>query len=580
MPLFVHLRRLPAACLGLSLLLFAATVTVGCGGSAPPGEVADLVLMGGNIVTMDDLQPAAEALAIRGDRILAVGSVEDIGKLIGNETETIDLDGLTVVPGMIDSHSHLVNVGRALLQLDGRGHSKEEIVEMVAARVADSSPGEWILGMGWDHTLWEVKEFPTKGDLDAVSPVNPVFLQRIDEHGGWANSAALAAAGVTRETPDPHGGYFVREQNGEPTGMLIDNAYRMVAGSAPPLTKDQRMRAVELGIQECLAAGLTGIHDLGGFREDIELFEEMMKEDRFDFRIYEFVRWPVDEHQLPHTYETLDYYLEQGPQVGLYDNRLTIRGIKLTADGALGSRSAALLEPYTDDPDNRGLFRLTEEEVRQTLVRGLRAGFHTGIHCIGDRGNRMSLDAMEQALQEVPTEDHRLRIEHAQILHPDDVPRFAELGIIPTMQPTHATSDMRWAKERLGPERLEYAYAWRTLLDTGVRIPGGSDAPVESVRPLLGIYAAVTRQDKDGWPEGGWYPEQLLSREEALRMYTLDAAYGAFEEDLKGSLEAGKLADIVVLSRDIMTIPAPEILETEILMTLLGGKVVFKKEMD
>jgi predicted amidohydrolase YtcJ len=359
--------------------------------------------------------------------------------------------------------------------------------------------------------------------------------------------------------------------------MCIDNAYRMVMGSAPPLTKDQRMKSIELAIQACLAAGLTGIHDLGGFREEIELYEEMIKEDRFDFRVYEFVRWPVDEHKLPHTYESLDYYLDQGPQIGLYDNRLTIRGIKLTVDGALGSRSAALLEPYSDDPDNRGLFRLTEEEVYETLVRGLRAGFHTGIHCIGDRGNRMAIDAMERALKEMPTEDHRLRIEHAQILHQDDIPRFAALGIIPTMQPTHATSDMRWVEERLGVERLQYAYAWRTLLDTGGRIPGGSDAPVESIRPLLGIYAAVTRQDANGWPEGGWYPEQRLSREEALRMYTLDAAYGAFEEDLKGSLTPGKLADLAVLSKDIMTIPAPEILETEVVMTLLGGKVVYEK---
>jgi predicted amidohydrolase YtcJ len=542
-----------------------------------PEETADLVLLGGHIVTMNEAQPEAEAIAIRGDRILAVGSNETIEPYVGTGTKTIELDGLTVVPGMIDTHAHLVPLGKRLLQLDARGKSKEEIVGFVEKRVATATPGEWIFGTGWDQTTWTVKDYPTKEDLDPVSSQNPVFLQRIDDHSAWVNSAALKAAGITRKTADPHGGYFIRDESGEPTGMLIDNAFRMVTRKAPPLSKEQLMKAVEAAIHHCLAAGLTGIHDLGGFREEVETFEEMMKADRFDFRVYEFVRWPVNEQELPHTYESLDYYLTRGPQIGLYDNRLTIRGIKMTVDGALGSRGAAPLEPYRDDPDNRGLTRLTEEEVYETLVRGLRAGFHTGIHCIGDRGNRIALDAMEKSLKEVPTEDHRLRIEHAQILHPNDVPRFAELGIIPTMQTTHATSDMRWAEERLGTERLQYAYAWRTLLNTGVRIPGGSDAPVESIRPLVGIYAGITRQDANGWPSGGWYPEQLLTREEALRTYTLDAAYAAFEEDLKGSLEPGKLADLVVLSKDILTIPAPEILDTEVLMTLLGGKVVYEK---
>jgi hypothetical protein len=303
----------------------------------------------------------------------------------------------------------------------------------------------------------------------------------------------------------------------------------------------------------------------------------MMRSGAFDFRIYEYLRWPVDEQKIPHTYESLDYYLEKGPRVGLYDNRLTIRGIKMSLDGALGSRGAALLEPYSDDPDNRGVLRLTEEEIHATILRGLEAGFQSAVHAIGDRANRTVLDTMEKALSEAQIEDARLRIEHSQILDESDVPRYAKLGIIPSMQPTHCTTDMHWIEERIGDERSQYSYAWRTLLETGVRIPGGSDAPVESVKPLWGIYAAVTRQDRKGWPQGGWHPKQCLSREEALRMFTLDAAYAAFEEDIKGSITPGKLADFAVLSKDIITIPAPEILETEVLMTLLGGKVVYEK---
>jgi predicted amidohydrolase YtcJ len=321
------------------------------------------------------------------------------------------------------------------------------------------------------------------------------------------------------------------------------------------------------------------VHEAGGYREDIELYAEMMEADEFDLRINEFLRWPTDEQTLPHTYEDLDYYLEQGPQIGLYDNRLTIRGIKMSIDGAMGSRGAALLEPYEDDPDNVGLFRLSEDEIYETILRGVDAGFQVTTHAIGDSANRVVLDAMERALAETDAQDTRLRIEHAQVLHPDDVARFAELGVIPSMQPTHCTTDMNWIETRIGEERTRYAYAWRSLLDTGIRIAGGSDAPVEPVQPLPGIYAAITRRDLEtGWPgEEGWHPEQKVTREEALRMFTLDAAYAGFDEDLKGSLEPGKLADIVVLSQDIMSIPPEEILTTDVLMTFLGGKLVYEK---
>ena len=403
-----------------------------------------------------------------------------------------------------------------------------------------------------------------------------MYLGRVDGHAAWVNSAALAAAGITRDTPDPSGGQILRDAAGEPTGTLIDNAFRPVQAEMPPPSKEQRRQAVRLAIEEALAAGLTGVHEAGGTREEIDVYVEMLEDGGFDFRLYEFVRWPANEAEQPHTYEALDYFLQQGPQVGLYDNRLTIRGIKMSIDGAMGSRGAAFLESYADDPGNTGLFRLTEEEIYDTILRGLEAGFQTATHAIGDAANRVVLDAFERAIAESGVTDHRLRIEHAQILHPDDVGRFAELGVLPSMQPTHATSDMHWVADRVGEERTRFAYTWRTLLDSGVRIPGGSDAPVELVKPLWGFYSAVTRQDHEPGDVGPWHPEQLVTREEALRMFTIDAAYAAFEEELKGSLEVGKLADIVILSRDIMTIPAPEILDTEVLTTILGGRIAYQ----
>ena len=558
------------------LATFIVLFAVGC--AAAPDEPADLVLRNGHIVTLSSTQPEADAVAIRGDRILAVGSNDAIERHVTAETEVIDLEGKTVVPGLIDAHVHFVGLGNRLLQLDARNVSdKDEILERVASASATSPEGEWIEGRGWDQNRWSVKEFPTKEELDAVSGAHPVFLRRVDGHAAWVNSRALEIAGIDESTPDPPGGQIIRYASGEPAGTLVDNAFRLVSQHIPPISREQKRRAIELAIDECLASGLTSVHEAGGFREDIELYEEMMEEDAFDLRIYEFLRWPADEQKLPHTYETLDYYLDQGPQIGLHENRLTIRGIKMSVDGALGSRGAAFLAPYADDPDNTGVFRLTDEEVYETIRRGLEAGFQVTTHAIGDAANRMVLDAMERALDETGKTDARLRIEHAQILNEDDVPRFAELGVIPSMQPTHCTTDMHWAAERVGEERTRYAYAWRSLLDSGIRIAGGSDAPVEPVQPLPGIYAAVTRQDRDGWPEGGWHPEQRVTREEALRMFTLDAAYSVFEEDLKGSIEPGKLADLVVLSKDILTVPAPEILDTEVLTTILGGKVVFEK---
>ena len=561
----------------MKALMLMGLALAACQTQKGPG--ADLVLMNGHIVTMDEGFPEAQAIAVAGDRILAVGTDTAIESHIGEGTEVVDLEGKTVIPGMIDSHVHFIGLGNRLLQLDARNVSdQDEIIERVAEQAKNLEPGEWIQGRGWDQNRWTVKEFPTKEELDAVSPENPVYLRRVDGHAAWVNSRALKIANINKDTPDPAGGHIIRYASGEPAGTLIDNAFRLVSQHIPPISKEQKRRAIGLAIEECLSSGLTSVHEAGGHREDIELYAKMMEADAFDLRIYEFLRWPTDEQTLPHTYEALDYYLEKGPQIGLHDHRLTIRGIKMSVDDALGSRGAAFLEPYEDDPDNSRLFRLTEDEVYETIRRGVTAGFQVTSHAIGDRANRMVLDAMERALEQTQATDARLRIEHAQILHPDDVARFAELGVIPSMQPTHATTDMHWAATRLGEERMRYAYAWRSLLDSDIRIAGGSDAPVEPVQPLPGIFAAVTRQDFEHWPDGGWHPEQRVSREEALRMFTLDAAYSVFEEDLKGSLEACKLADMVVLSKDIMTIPAEEILSTEVLSTYLGGKLVFQRQ--
>ncbi len=560
-----------AACI---LLLIGISLS-GCRSS--PQETADLVLLHGNIVTMDRSTPEVEAIAAKGDRIVALGGNEEVQAWIGDGTQVIELAGRTVVPGMIDAHTHFAGIGARRLQIDAGAAAKGEILQKVAAQVTRSKAGEWIQGRGWDQNIWPEKAFPTRQELDAVAPDNPVYLTRVDGHAAWVNSRALEIAGIQRGTPDPPGGMILRDSRGEPTGTLVDNGFRLVSRHIPPMSKDQRREAVRLSISECLAAGLTGVHEAGGSRADIELYEEMMRAGEFNFRIYEFVRWPGDEQSLPHTYESLDYFLEKGPQIGLHDNRLTIRGIKMSLDGALGSRGAAFLEPYADDPDNSGVLRLDAGEIYETTLRGLKAGFQVAVHAIGDRANRIVLDAMEKALKEAQVSDARLRVEHAQVLDPADVPRFARLGILPSMQPTHCTTDMHWIGDRVGEQRSRYAYAWRTLLDSGVRIPGGSDAPVESVAPLPGIYAAVTRRDRNGWPEDGWHPEQIVTREEALRMFTIDAAYAAFEENIKGSLVPGKLADMAVLSRDIMKIPAAGILETEVEMTILGGKVVYTK---
>jgi len=531
---------------------------------------ADLVLLNGNIITVNDANPKAEAVAVMGSRIIKVGRNEEVRRFIGKGTKVIDLAGKTVVPGLIDAHLHFMSYGNTKRMLDLVGtESKEAILKMVAEKVKTTPPNKWIRGRGWDQNDWPKRErkFPNRYDLDRVAPKNPVLLTRIDGHAAWVNSVVIKMAGVTRNTPDPPGGKILRDEKGEPTGVFVDSAMGLVERLVPPLTYEDKKENALIAMRECLAFGLTSAHDPGIGLEEIRAYKELIDSGRFDFRIYAMITGFS---------KAAEHYLKIGPEVGYGGNRLTVRSFKLFADGALGSRGALFFKPYNDDPGNCGLLTFDPEKAYDLMVKALRAGFQVCTHAIGMKGNAITLDLYERAFKTVKVKDPRFRIEHAQIVRAEDIPRFAKWGIIASMQPTHATSDMYWAEKRVGPDRLRYAYAWRSFLDAGVIVAGGSDAPVESPNPLWGIYAAVTRKDHKGWPPGGWHPEQCVSRMEALKMFTINAAYAAFEEKIRGSIEKGKLADFTILDKDIMSVPEDELWKVKALATIVGGKVVYK----
>jgi hypothetical protein len=533
-------------------------------------QPADLIVTNARIHTADANRPFAEALAVRGGRVAFVGSARGARALAGPNTRVVDLDGHTVVPGMVDAHAHLLGLGSALRRVDLVGtRSYDEVITRVVERARSTPAGEWIQGRGWDQNDWADTRFPTHEALSRAVPDHPVYLTRVDGHAALVNARALALAGVTAATPDPDGGRLLRDADGNPTGVLIDNAEDEVARVIPAPSRDELREAVLAAVAEVNRWGLTGVHDAGVSADVIDVYEELARQGRYDLRNYVMIRSGD---------ETLARYFARGPQSALHDGRLWIRAIKISSDGALGSRGAALLEAYSDDPENRGLITTPFERVRDVAVRALQNGFQLNVHAIGDRANRMVLDAFEEALTTVPTADHRFRVEHAQIVHYQDIPRFAELDVIPSMQGSHQTSDMYWAMDRLGWTRVRGAYAWRSFLETGVVIPNGSDFPVESPNPLISFKAFVTRRDADGWPAGGWFPEQRTTREEALKSMTLWPAYAAFMEDVAGSLTAGKYADFVVLDQDIMSIDAERILDTKVLMTVLGGDVVYERD--
>ncbi|MFC2160481.1 amidohydrolase [Acidobacteriota bacterium] len=534
---------------------------------------ADLVLLGGKVVTADEMFSFQEAVAVKGDRIVYVGNRKKAEAFIGPETKVLDLEKKLILPGLIDSHAHIYNLGQELTRLNITGSkSYQEIIEKVAERVKAAQPGEWIVGGRWDQNDWEDKNFPIHDVLSAVSPENPVYLKRVDGNSAFANAKALELAGINKETPDPFGGLIHRKKNGEPSGVLINRAMNLVEAQIPKDTKEQYQKRVLLAVESCLSLGLTGVHEAGISPEEITIYKGLIDEELLELRVYAM----LGEQENPVIEGDLAAYFRDN-RIEQYGNHfLSVKSAKLFFDGALGSRGAAFFEPYEDDPENNGLLRVTPEYVYRVAKAALETDMGVNTHCIGIRGNRLCLDAYEKALRENPKEDHRFRIEHAQIVRPQDVQKFSELGVIPAMQPIHCTSDMYFVEDRVGPIRAKGAYAWRDFLDAGLLVPCGSDFPVESNNPLYGIYAAVTREDVLGWPEGGWFPEQIMTIEEVIKGYTIWAAYSAFNEDVLGSIEVGKYADFTVLDKDILEIDPKEILETTVVYTIVGGKIVFE----
>lgn len=537
-------------------------------------SVADIVFKNGNVYTANDKSAKAQAIAVKGDKIVVVGTNEAAQKFVGANTRVVDLKGNTVLPGFTDAHQHLSGVGQREMTLNLEGTtSLNDLLAKVKARVDQAQPGQWVTGRGWIETHWEPPVFPTRWDLDKVSPNNPVILGRADGHGAVANSAALKLGGVDKSTPNPFGGEISKDKNsGEPNGMLLDSAQGLVRRRVPPTTRADEERAVELGVKRDIELGWTQIQDAGGSFADVDIFKKLYAAGTIKLRIYKAVYGPGPN---------ATRLMNEGPTVGAFGNRLTVRTIKVVSDGALGSRGAALLGPYSDAPATSGFLTVKVEELRPMLVEALRKGIQVETHAIGDKANRFILDEYETALKAVPASerkvaDPRWRVEHAQIVNPADIPRFAKLGIIPSMQPSHAIGDLFFAPSRLGIERLAGAYAWESFIKSGVVVPGGSDAPVERGEPMIEFYAAVARKDQRGFSGEGWHPEEAVTRQQALKMFTIWPAYAAFEEKLRGTIEVGKLADFTILSADIMTIPAPEILKTRNVMTVINGEIVFE----
>ncbi|MDQ8144865.1 MAG: amidohydrolase [Gemmatimonadota bacterium] len=530
---------------------------------------AELVVTNARIYTVDGVVPIAEALAVSNGRVRFVGSVLGAKALTGPSTQVIDAGGRTVIPGMTDAHGHVLGLGLALRNVDLVGTtSYDEVIARVVARARTTPKGEWILGRGWDQNDWGDTRWPAHEALSRAVPDHPVWLERVDGHAGLANAMAMRLAGVTAASAEPEGGQIVRDAQRNPGGVFVDNAQRLVEQGIPAITRAQSKEAIRAAITEMHRWGLTGIHDAGASAQTLELYEELGREGALRIRLYAM----ISDHG-----PTLEAWFRRGPQSGLYDGTLWVRSLKLYQDGALGSRGAALLEPYSDDAATSGLLVSAPAHIREVADRALRAGFQVNTHAIGDRGNRLVLDAYAAALAARPTADHRFRVEHAQILHSDDIPRFSALGVIPSMQASHQTSDMYWAGTRLGDTRLRGAYAWRSLLDAGSIIPNGSDFPVEYVNPLISFKASVSRQDARGWPAGGWYPEQRMSRDEALKSMTLWPAYAAFQEQELGSLTVGKRADFVILDQDILRVPDALLPRTQVLSTWVGGVRVYER---
>lgn len=549
----------------ISCLLIAVALLFSC--SRTPSVTVIHNINGYTLTSNGDVREF-EAIAIRHGKVLETGVAD--GLMVAYPyARLVDGEQKTILPGLIDAHAHVVRLGDTILNVNLMGVDSLEETLQIISEYADEYPElAWITGRGWNQVLWN-QEFPLASDIDEVVSDRPVFLTRVDGHAGWANTLALELAGITAETPDPEGGAIIKDENGNPTGVLIDRAMGLVRSQIPPPDKQQERLSLEASLAEMRSVGLTGAHDAGTSVNDFELMKEFADAGTLTTRIYAMISGAG---------ETFDILAKDGPVIGYANDALFLRSVKIYSDGALGSRGAALIEDYSDEPGNRGLLFYSEEAFTEMVRKVVSQGFQAGIHAIGDRGNRVILNSFETVLEEFGETGLRHRIEHSQVVSPEDIPRFKELNIIASMQPVHATSDMNMADDRLGSERILGAYAWRSFLDQGTVVAAGSDFPVELSNPFHGLYSAVTRMDHEGQPVGGWYPEQALSREEALHGFTLGAAYAGHMEHIVGTLETGKWADFIVIDRDYFTIPESEIWQIEVLETWVGGKKVFDRE--
>ncbi|MCC3860145.1 amidohydrolase [Pseudemcibacter aquimaris] len=532
---------------------------------------ADIVLKNGKIYTVNDNQPTAEATAILGNKIIYVGDNIGVERYACGDANIIDLAGKAVYPGLIESHGHLEGVGFREVNLNLQGI--DSLAEMLAAvkAYADENPdAEWVSGRGWIEKVWPEGRFPTRQDLDEIVPDRPVYLGRADGHSAVINTKAMEMAGITGTTENPVGGHINLDDNGEPTGMLIDNAMNIVSSLIPSPNREQTKAAIKRGAERNASLGWTGFHNAGSTYESLELAKELRAEGALAHRLYQ-VMW-MDENA--------ERLAEEGPDIDP-EHYVTTRGIKMMMDGALGSRGALFIDKYADY-DTKGLPMFTQEEMMPLIIKALENGIQIQTHAIGDGANRIMLDIYEDAFKAVPKSkrkvaDARWRIEHAQNIQPNDQDRFIDLDVIPSMQPSHAIGDLHFAEDRLGRERLANAYPWRIMIDKGAIIPGGSDQPVEIGDPRIEFYAAVARKDLSGFSADGWHPEYAVTREEALKMFTIWGAMAAFQEDVLGSIEVGKLADFSIFDKDLMTIPEDQIMSAENVMTIVNGKIVYQK---
>ena len=498
--------------------------------------------------------PAANSIACADGKITSIG--EDLtGDIM------INLEKGVVYPGFMDSHLHLLWYGKAMEILDLVGTKSAAEITSIVAQVYDGSE-RWIIGRGWDQNDWEIIQYPNKESLDKVAVDQPVYLHRIDGHAIWVNSNVLSICGIDRNTADPIGGKILRDSSGNPTGVFIDNAMDLIKRFVPDNSKNDKRRQIINAVRKLNQFGLTAIHDAGTDIETVHILKELIAQEQLTIRVNAMLNNKSEDYQ---------EFLSKGPDIT--DKFLSVRTVKIYFDGAMGSRGAALLEPYADDPKNIGLNLTDEKKITEKVNQFNAAGFQVAIHCIGDRANRLALDIFEES----GNQNARNRIEHAQIIHSDDLPRFFDLGVIPSMQATHCTSDMYWIDERLGDERLHEAYPWQSLLQTGSIIPGGSDAPVEIPNPLLGIHAAVTRQDTSGWPAEGWQANERMTIDQALASITSWAAYSMFAESYLGKIKPGYMADFTVLSQDLSTIDPAQIPSVNVHFTIVNGKVVYKR---